>query len=276
MRAIGAVCGGAPCTEVSALEYEEIYSLPELYEIAFSYRDVAKECDFLADVFRRANGRAPVSVPELACGPAEHARELARRGLGVTALDLSPEMVDYAAGKLGESGAVVVADMADFTIEHPVDLAFTMLDSLPYLTTNEQLLSHFRCVSQALSPGGVYVVELRHPSDALPNGDHTTEDDWVEERDGLSVRMQWGLEVEYDPIAQTEHVLSRVTVSSEKGQQVIDSWGTQRPLLPQELLLFVTSAGGWRFLGWWGEFDLDRQLGANPEDWRMIVALQRE
>ena len=258
------------------MEHPEIYGAPAFYEIAFSYRDVPGQCDFLAALYALATGRKPASVLELACGPAVHAREFARRGLGVLGLDLALEMVAYAAERLGEHGHVMLGDMADFTVNAPVDLAFTLLDSLPYLTTNEELTSHFRCVRHALRKGGVYVAELRHPSDAhLHPPDPTTLGTWTEERDGTRVTTEWALEVTYDPIAQTERARSRLTVEQTGTTHVIDSWGIQRPLLPQELRALVELAGGWRFLGWWGDFDLDRPLGGSDEDWRMIVAWQR-
>lgn len=184
-------------------------------------------------------------------------------------------MVAYAAERLAPRGRAIVADMADFTVPKPVDLAFTLLDSLPYLTTNAQLVSHFRCVRQALAAQGVYVVELRHPADAHPGAQPTTLTTWTAERDGLRVTTEWAVETTYDPIAQTERVRSRLTVAGRGANRVIDSVSVERPLLPQELLLVAELAGGWRFLGWWGELDPARPLGASPRDWRMIVGLRR-
>ena len=62
------------------------------------------------------------SVLELAAGPAEHARELARRGLRATALDWSAAMCGYAAGQAKAAGVpldVVEADMRDFRVAAP-------------------------------------------------------------------------------------------------------------------------------------------------------------
>ncbi len=260
---------------MAALERAEIYELPDIYEIAFSYRDVSQQCDFLAAVYGTTAGQPPQSVLELACGPALHAREFARRGLAVTAMDLAPEMVAYAGRKLGTEGRAVLADMADFVVAVPVDLAFTLLDSLPYLTTNERLVSHFRSVRRALRDGGVYVVELRHPADARPGGEPTTVTTWTVEREGLRVTTEWGADLRYDPVRQTEQVRSRITVEGPGHTRVLESVGVMRPVLPQELLLIVELAGGWRVLGWWGDFDLGRPLGGSDQDWRMIVGLQR-
>lgn len=260
------------------MNHDSFYRLPEVYEIAFSYRDVARECDFLTDVYRyvRGSGEAPGAVLELACGPGDHAREFHRRGLRVAALDLSPEMTEYVRGRLGSDAQVLTADMTSFTLRQPVDLAFTLIDSLPYLTTNEQLVAHFRSVRDAVNPGGVYVVELRHPGDIWFSGadGRSTVNTWTMERGDLKVTTEWGVSTTYDPIAQTERVLTRITVERGDHKDVIESSGQLRPLLPQELLALADLAGGWRFAGWWGDFALDRPLGASSRDWRMIVAFQ--
>ena len=72
-----------------------IYDEPELYEAACAYRDVPREADALlrwSGKYRIAAAGPLRSVLELAAGPAEHARELAGRGLEATALDLSAAM----------------------------------------------------------------------------------------------------------------------------------------------------------------------------------------
>src|SRR5487761_1922794 len=85
-----------------------IYDEPELYEAACAYRDVATEVDALLR-----------SVLELAAGPAEHARELARRGLDATTVDLSPAMCARARELAAADNialTVVQVDMRDFSI----------------------------------------------------------------------------------------------------------------------------------------------------------------
>src|SRR2546430_7405946 len=102
-----------------------IYDEPEYYEAACSYRDVPAEVDALL----RWSGKhhePPSSVLELAAGPAGHARDLARRGLQATALDLHPAMCARArdpAAKAGIPLTVVQADMRDFSVPGPSDLA---------------------------------------------------------------------------------------------------------------------------------------------------------
>src|SRR5690349_12451020 len=90
-----------------AAKHAELYAAPFLYDLAFSYRDYAAECDFLEELYARAPGRAPRSFLEIAAGPARHAVEFACRGLRGGALDLSPEMVAYGLARAGERGAAL-------------------------------------------------------------------------------------------------------------------------------------------------------------------------
>ena len=81
----------------SQSQHERIYAAARYYDIAFAYRDFAEECEFLTRAATPHLGRMPESVLELAAGPANHAIELARRGLAATALDREPAMVQYGA-----------------------------------------------------------------------------------------------------------------------------------------------------------------------------------
>lgn len=257
--------------------HEGLYSLPALYELAFSYRDIAHECDFVLDVFQKLQGRAPQSILELACGPGAHAREFLRRGFPVALLDLSAEMVAYARDAIADTGVPVrQGDMIRFAMPERADLVCTMLDSLSYITTNDDLVAHLQSVRRAVADGGVYFVELSHPRDVWVHGEASTQAVWTAERDGVRVTTEWAAAVKPNPISQTDQVLTRLTVTGEQGpasQRIIETWGVQRPWLAQELRALVQLAGGWEFAGWWGDFALDRELGGSDHDWRMLIAL---
>ena len=100
-------CGG--CGMIAGVS--GIYDEPELYELACAYRDIPAEVTALlawcathvtggAD---QDTGGGALSVLELAAGPAEHARELARRELRAASLDLSPAMCSLR-GRPGQGG----------------------------------------------------------------------------------------------------------------------------------------------------------------------------
>ena len=83
----------------------QVYTQPLYYEVAFSFRDILKEADCFSECIRRFS-RIPVHrVLELACGPAPHLAELARRGFAYVGVDVSAEMLEYAAQRAMAAGA---------------------------------------------------------------------------------------------------------------------------------------------------------------------------
>jgi SAM-dependent methyltransferase len=174
------------------LGHRAIYRHAALYDLAFSYRDYASECGFLLDWYRARRGRAPRSFLELAAGPAGHALEMASAGLDVLALDLSPEMAAWAREKAERRGLdlpYLVADMAEFTAPVRFDLAACLLCSAGYLLTDQAFLSHLASVRSCLVPGGMYVLELTHPSEL--NGSIRSNTAWKMRHDGGELAIDW-------------------------------------------------------------------------------------
>ena len=186
-----------------------IYDEPEYYEAACAYRDVPAEVDALL----RWSGKhrePPRSVLELAAGPAEHARNLARRGLQATALDLNPAMCARARDLAAAAGiplTVVQADMRDFTLPGPVDLAVTMLNSLCHLLTLDDMLRHLAAVGRHLDRNGLYIMELAHPADYF-GAERRTSSEWSSETGDGTVSVRWGAQDQINPVSQVirEHV----------------------------------------------------------------------
>ena len=139
----------------------------------------------------------PRSVLELAAGPAEHARELARRGLQATALDLNPAMCARARDLATAAGiplTVVQADMRDFSLPGPFDLAITMLNSLCHLLTLDDMLRHLTEVGRHLDQNGLYIMELAHPADFF-GAERRTSSEWSSETGDGTVSVRWGAQI---------------------------------------------------------------------------------
>jgi len=203
-----------------------IYDEPELYELACAYRDVPAEVTAIEAWCARHHDGPVGSVLELAAGPAEHARELARRGLRATALDRSPAMCGYAAAQAKAAGvelAVVEADMRGFTIAGPdggpvrFDLAITMLNSACHLFTLDDLVRHLAAVRAQLAPGGLYLVELAHPADFFAPEPRTSSE-WAVEADGVRAEVRWGGRNDHiDPLTQVTREHMTITATAVDG-----------------------------------------------------------
>ena len=160
------------------------------------------------------------SVLELAAGPAEHALELARRGLRATALDKSAAMCGFAAARAEGAGldlGVVEADMRDFKLPDRFDLAITMLNSLCHLFTLDDLLAHLAAVAAHLRPGGLYIAELAHPADYFAPVPRTSSE-WTIDQEGVRAEVRWGGgQDRIDPVTQITREHMSITAHDADG-----------------------------------------------------------
>jgi ubiquinone/menaquinone biosynthesis C-methylase UbiE len=106
---------------------------------------------------------------ELGAGSGRVALHLARQALDVVALDASPAMLGRLRASLDEATAprvrVVAADMRDFELSGDrFDLIFCALGTFGHLLAAEDQLAVLSRIERHLSPGGVFVADLRSPS----------------------------------------------------------------------------------------------------------------
>lgn len=258
---------------------QDLYALAEFYDIAFDFRDLDRECDALDTLCVRHRGAKPVSFVDIACGPGYHCLQLALRGRASFAFDLSPEMIAYARKKASSVGAEVsfqVADMRDFTLPNPVDLAFCGISTIHYMLKNDDLVAHLRSVAQNLTPGGLYVFEANHPRDQFGVGS-STKNEWESNRDGTTVRMSWGLDdVHFDPISQISQSTVRMDVTRDGKTETHRFINTDRTYTHQEFLLLIEKSDVFQVCEWLGALDPNQPLDNSKASWRMIPVLRRK
>jgi SAM-dependent methyltransferase len=259
--------------------HQQLYQQARCYDVAFSFRDVAAECDTLAALVGRHRGAAVASVLELAAGPGRHAREFARRGAAATALDAVPAMCDYALQRAAEDGVALqtlVADMVDFRLPQPVDLALLLMDSASYLLDNDATLRHLRCVAAALAEGGLYVLEMVHPRDVFGIGTPSTKSNWTRELDGLRVETSWGADDDaFDPVTQTELVTATLTWSGPDGSGQLVERARQRRCTANEFDALVRASGCFEIVEWLGSLAPPVPFDNQKAAWRMVPVLRR-
>ena len=143
--------------------------------------DYSKWADYAQRHFRRLK-RPVETVLELGCGTGSLTRLLARRGYAVTAMDLSPDMLTVAEQKCrGLNVRFLCRDMTKFDRMGPVDGVVSGLDSVNYVTKPRSLQRMFRSVFDSLSPGGLFLLDVKTPA-ALEGADGQT---CLDEDDGL-------------------------------------------------------------------------------------------
>jgi SAM-dependent methyltransferase len=103
------------------------------------------------------------TLADVACGSGEFALAMARRGLRVTGIDQSPEMLALASASAGRSGVEIAwleQDMRDLRLPQPVDAATCLYDSLNYLVEEDELRRTMAAVAGALRPRGVFLFDM--------------------------------------------------------------------------------------------------------------------
>jgi len=109
-----------------------------------------------------AAGEGPALA--LAVGTGRLAIPLARLGVPVVGLDLSPAMLARLRAKSSDAEIpVVVGDMADTRVPGEFTLVFLPFNSISNLTTQEKQVECFRNAARHLVDGGQFVIELFVP-----------------------------------------------------------------------------------------------------------------
>ncbi len=245
---------------------------PEYYEIAFSFRDVKAEADALEEIAQRHMAAPPQRILEIGCGNAPHLPEWLARGYEYIGLDLNPSMLEYAKAKAqahGGSAEFIQANLVDFHLQEPVDLAAVFLGSL-YVTDNGELWSHFDAMARALKPGGLYVLD--RCIDFTPTVDIV--DAWEEERDGIAVHASLVCRNVNRACQLYEETLI-LDADDNGGKRHFEGKAIKRAIYPQEFLLFLRQRDDFEFIGWWNEWDLEQPLDTCGEITRPVAAIRR-
>ena len=102
-------------------------------------------------------------VVEIACGSGATAVDLARKGLEVEAIDLSPIFVRSTRARAKAARVelrVRRGDMRDFRVARPADLVVCEFSALNNLARRDELPRVLRCVARALRPGGLFYFDV--------------------------------------------------------------------------------------------------------------------
>jgi len=137
------------------------------------------------------------SACDLACGTGTTAMELARRGITMYAVDLSPSMCRLARQKARRNRlavAVIHADMRDFHLPEQVDLVLCEGDALNHVPRQQDLTRVAKAVARALRPGGHFYFDVNNRLSFQKVWPGT----WWVERPGMALVLRGGYDRERD------------------------------------------------------------------------------
>ncbi len=111
-------------------------------------------------------GLQPATAVDLACGTGSVAVLLAQKGLWVTGVDMSEEMLCEAAQKadgVQNRPQFVCQKLQELRLPRGVDLAVCALDSLDYITDPGECQKAICRIYKALNPGGCFIFDVNTP-----------------------------------------------------------------------------------------------------------------
>lgn len=127
-----------------------------VYDALMADVDYAAWTDFYLSMAEKSGACVRTAV-DCACGTGGVALSLAARGISVTGVDQSAEMLAAAADKARKQGVSVPfvrQDMRSFRIHRAVDAVFSACDGVNYLLKPRDVRAFFRAAHGALKPGG--------------------------------------------------------------------------------------------------------------------------
>lgn len=117
---------------------------------------------YLTSLFREYGVTSGLML-ELGCGTGTMTEQMAAAGFDMIGIDSSEDMLAEALEKKLESGHDILylcQDMRQFELYGTVAAAYSVCDSLNYLTQQEDLVRVFRLVNNYLDPKGLFIFDF--------------------------------------------------------------------------------------------------------------------
>ncbi|MGY0231789.1 class I SAM-dependent methyltransferase [Longispora urticae] len=205
---------------------------PALYEVAFP--DPEHTAARFVDGVVRRFGSPGRRLLDLGCGTGRDAGHLATLGYTAVGLETSPQMLDHARATYPDV-EFVPGRIESFDLGATFDVITCMDSSLLYCHTNDDLARAFAACHAHLSPGGLFVAEMRNGAFFLGNDETLTR---VHERTVNDLHATTRLSIDHGA-----QLLRRERIWRAEGEPDVVQHSAWRLLFPQELRYLLTVAG---------------------------------
>lgn len=194
----------------------------------------------------------PANVLEVCCGTGKLCRALAKKGIKMTGVDLSQQMIDIAIRKANQENldiAFSCQDAAKLDLPWTFDAAFSFFDSLNYITQPEDCRAAIAATASHLQEGAPFVFDL--------NTAYAFEQRMFDQSDlkpNRKVRYKWVSR--YDPQSR----ICRVEMSFWAGERYFEEVHEQRAHSMEEVTEWMKAAG-FTDVTFYDAYTLDRPKG---------------
>lgn len=199
-----------------ACEDFDFYNLSKYYDLAMD-RDTIPEIDFLQRMVNEYSDVNPVHrILETACGTGLYLEWFPRFGFYAAGYDISPQMVQFTRERLDrlgygpETADVFLGDMRSIRFDEKFDAAISLVNSVGYLTTDDDIINHFKVTADSLNDGCLYIIEVGLQCDDFAN-EKTDDETWYVTRDGIKIESTWQPQ-DYDEPNKIRHILVQMKI----------------------------------------------------------------
>src|SRR5262245_55966766 len=121
-------------------------------------KDYPAEARVVLRLARRATGRRPRSLLDVACGTGRHMETFAARVARCVGVDVDPAMLTIARRRCPDV-RFAQADMATLDLGRRFDIVTCLFSAIGYMRSVVQLRKAITAMAEHLEPGGALVVE---------------------------------------------------------------------------------------------------------------------
>jgi SAM-dependent methyltransferase len=252
---------------------------PEIFNLAFSYRDFGNECDHFEYNWQKATESENHKILDVACGPGGHIEQFCARGYDCTGIDYDPAMIAFCTERFANtpySVSLHQKDLVSFELEETYGLALNLLNTANDILTNKEFVTHLKSVGAALDTGGIYILEMAHPKEISQQGQVPTRT-WEINRESQIINAELRYSQErFDPINQTRDCTLQVRVENGDQDKIYTDTRKNRIYLFQEFMALVELAGCFEFVTCYGTFNSAVMLNDERRAMRMIPVLRKK
>jgi SAM-dependent methyltransferase len=252
-----------------------VYDYPLYYDLIFA-ADWKAEMAFLKACFKKFAKRKVKNLFEPACGTGRMLIKFAKDRYNVAGNDLNPKAVEFCNTRLQRHGfapTAVVGDMTDFKLDKPVDAMFNLINSFRHLQSDQAAEAHFRCVSESLAQGGLFVLSLHLTPKENRECDEET---WRAFRGALRVRSRmWSIAVDLQK--RQERVGMSYDVKTPKRNFILEDEMIFRTYNPQQMQKLIDRAKGLELLATYDfGYDINEPITVDKQTEDVVYVMRKK